>query len=198
MFLRRTIAVPYTWHAMFGAEIVIPDYRPHEGPRQSLGAARFPVEIRTLQRMATRWEKGLKELEQALELTPASQPRQARQRARLEELINLGRFILHCVFTTIHLKQWWLLKQELQSEPDADKANAILDRMAALAQEEIANAQATIPLVERDSRLGFEPSMEYMGDRAHLEWKIKVVQRVIDHEIPEQRKSLRLTQSVQT
>lgn len=198
MFLRRTIAVPYTWHAMFGAEIVIPDYRPHEGPRQSLGAARFPVEIRTLLHMAARWEKGVKQLEDALEVTPAGQPRQARQRARLEELINLGRFVLRCIFTTVHLKQWWLLKQELQSEADPDKANAILDRMAVLAQEEIANAQETIPLVEKDSRLGFEPSMEYMGDRVHLEWKIAVVQRVIDHEIPEQRKSLGLTQSVQT
>jgi hypothetical protein len=195
MFLRRTIAVPYTWHAMFGAEIVVPDYRPQEGPRQSLGAARFPVEIRTLQRMAARWQQGLQQLEAALAAAPATQPHQARQRARLEELINLGRFILHCVYTTIHLKQWWLLKQELQSEPDPGKANAVLDRMAALAQEEIANAQATIPLVERDSRLGFEPSMEYMGDRAHLEWKIAVVQRVIDHEIPEQRKSLGLTTS---
>jgi hypothetical protein len=65
--------------------------------------------------------------------------------------------------------------------------------MAALAEEEIANAQATIPLVEKDSRLGYEPTMEYMCDRAHLEWKIAVVQRVISHEIPEHRRSLSLT-----
>jgi hypothetical protein len=193
MFLRSVINPPARWHAMFGKGIVRPDYAPREGPRQSLGAARFPVEIRTLQRMAARWKKGLQQLEAALALTPALQPRQARQQVRLEELINLGHFILHSVFTTIHLKQWWLLNQELQSEADPDKANVILDRMVELAQEEIANAQSTIPLVEKDSRLGYEPTMEYMCDRAHLEWKIAVVQRVIAHEIPEHRRSLSLT-----
>jgi hypothetical protein len=39
--------------------------------------------------------------------------------------------------------------------------------------------------------------MEYMGDCAHLEWKIAVVRRVITHEIPEHRRSLSLTQAAQ-
>jgi hypothetical protein len=197
MFLTRVAHLPTVWHAMLGHEIVKPDYEPHEGSRQSLGTARFPVEIRTLQRMAKRWQQGLQQLEAALAVVPDSMAgatnRDARQRTRLEELINLGRFMLHSIYTTIHLKQWWLLKQELLVEPEPEKAHAILDRMAALAEKEIANAQATIPQVEQDSRLGYEPSMEYMCDRAHLEWKIAVVRRVIDHEIPEFRKSLSLT-----
>ena len=45
--------------------------------------------------------------------------------------------------------------------------------MNAIAEDEIGNALRTIPLVEADSRLGYEPSMEYMCDRAHLEWKIR-------------------------
>jgi hypothetical protein len=42
-----------------------------------------------------------------------------------------------------------------------------------------ANARATIPYVEYDSRLGYEPSMEYMCDRAHLEWKIAMTERAL-------------------
>jgi hypothetical protein len=201
MFLRSVTHPPAVWHAMFGHEIIQSDYAPHEDPRQSLGAARFPVEIRTLEKMAARWRHGLQQLKEALGITPDLQAggsaRQARQQARLEELINLGQFILHSVYTTIHLKQWWLLKQELATEPDPAKASTILDRMVTLAEEEIANAQATIPLVEKDSRLGYEPSMEYMCDRAHLEWKIAVVRRVITHEIPRQYQSLNLTQPTQ-
>ena len=60
--------------------------------------------------------------------------------------------------------------------------------MTALAREEIANAEATIPLVEADSRLGWEPSMEYMTDRAHLEWKIERCRRTVDVVIPGMRK----------
>ena len=187
LLFQRHADPPAAWHAMLGNRIVHTNYRPSEGPRQSLGPARFPVEIRSLERMAARWQQGLDRLEQALACTPAH------KRPTLEELTNLGQFILCCVRTTIHTKRWWLLKHAVQGEADPTRANALLDEMVALAEEEIANTQAAIPLVERDSRLGWEPSMEYMADRAHLEWKIAVVRRVIEHEIPDYRRSLALT-----
>jgi hypothetical protein len=37
---------------------------------------------------------------------------------------------------------------------------------------------------EADSRLGWEPSMEYMTDPDHLSWKIRQVKRTIEGEIP--------------
>lgn len=105
-------------------------------------------------------------------------------------MLGLGQFILNCVRTTIHTKQWWLLKQRLLEEKDAVQARAILDELVALGEAEVANAQATIPLVEADSRLGWEPSMEYMTDRVHLEWKIDQMRHVLDEEIPEYRRQL--------
>ena len=38
-----------------------------------------------------------------------------------------------------------------------------------------------------DSRLGWEPSMEYMADGAHLRWKMDQVRHVIDVELPAYR-----------
>ena len=184
---QRVANLPALWHATTGNGIVMPDYRPHEGARQSLGPSRFPVEIRALEQMAERTEQGIGRLEQALALTPE------RKRPTLQEQIHLGRFMLHSIRTTIHLKQWWLLKERLNNEPDPAKANVILDEMAALCQKEIANAEATIPIVEADSRLGWEPTMEYMTDRPHLEWKVALARRIIEHEIPEYRQSLALT-----
>ena len=35
--------------------------------------------------------------------------------------------------------------------------------------------QDTIPVVDSDSRLGWEPSMEYMCDPWHLEWKVRQI-----------------------
>ena len=55
--------------------------------------------------------------------------------------------------------------------------------MTALARAELQNVEATIPIVEADSRLGWEPSMEYIGDAAHLRWKIRQVNLVIDTEL---------------
>jgi hypothetical protein len=37
--------------------------------------------------------------------------------------------------------------------------------------------------VEADARLGWEPSMEYIGDAAHLRWKIRQVTYVIENEL---------------
>jgi len=187
MVFRRGINLPQASHAMFGNAIITTAYQPHEGGRQSLGAARFPVEIRSLERMAEQWQQGIIALEQATTQAPE------RKRSTGQAMLGLGRFILHSIRTTIHLKQWWLLKQQLLTEARPVEANAILDRMAALAEQEIANTEATIPLVEADSRLGWEPSMEYMTDAAHLRWKIAQVRRVVDSEIPAHRQSLALT-----
>ena len=60
----------------------------------------------------------------------------------------------------------------------------IIGEMREIAAAEIENARDTIPLVEYDSRLGFEPSMEYMCDRAHLEWKIAMTERALKELVP--------------
>lgn len=46
-----------------------------------------------------------------------------------------------------------------------------------IGEAEIENTKATIPLVELDSRLGWEPTMEYRADAEHLNWKKKSNQR---------------------
>ena len=56
--------------------------------------------------------------------------------------------------------------------------------MLAVGQAEVENAEQTIPLVEADSRLGWEPSMEYICDKAHLEWKLRQVRQVLQMELP--------------
>ena len=54
----------------------------------------------------------------------------------------------------------------------------LLGKIESLVNEEILNAQNTIPLVEKDSRLGWEPRMEYKTDRRHIEWKIRHMSRL--------------------
>lgn len=187
LVFRIHVEMPAAWNAMFGNEIVKTAYGPADAGRQSLGVSRFGVEIASLRRMDVLWTEGNAHLERALALTPE------RKREEGERLLGLNRFIVLAVRTTVHLKQWWQLKQRLFAEPDPVRAEAILAELEALALREIANAEAAIPLVEHDSRLGWEPSMEYMTDPEHLRWKIAQVRTVIDHEFAEYRKSLALT-----
>ena len=64
----------------------------------------------------------------------------------------------------------------------------LITEMTDIARKEIENAERTIPLVEADSRLGWEPSMEYIGDARHIRWKIRQVTQLIEQELPEYRK----------
>ena len=61
-----------------------------------------------------------------------------------------------------------------------DAAEALIDEMIELLKVEKENAIAAIPIVEFDSVIGFEPSMEYVTDRYRIEWKISQVDAEIE------------------
>ncbi|MDF2670381.1 MAG: hypothetical protein K0R67_2687, partial [Paenibacillus sp.] len=187
LIFRKVVKIPADKHAMFGNEIVVTDYKPMEGPRQSLGISRIDVELRSLERMREHMLTGNGLLEQALALTSEG------KKAEAARMLGMGRFIALCIQTTINVKLWWKYKQELFRETDPDQAAVLLEQMEQLAEREIANAEAAIPLVEADSRLGWEPSMEYMTDPAHLQWKIHQVRSVLQSEFAQYRSSLALT-----
>lgn len=103
-------------------------------------------------------------------LLPVIDSLTGRQKENALDLYGIGRFMQYTARTAINTKKWYLLKLDFMKE-SADR-KAISEKMETIALDEIENAKSALPLVDRDSRLGFEPSMEYMCDRAHLEWKI--------------------------
>lgn len=183
---REKISIPSSWYAMTGSGIVKAHYEPLEGARQSLWRTRVDVEIASLERMAAMWRQGNACLEEALRLIPARKQEEGRM------LLGMNRFIVHAIQTTIHVKMWWKLKQQLLNESNPVKVGAILDDMEQLALQEITNAEEAIPLVNADSRLGWEPSAEYLTDEMHLRWKITQVRSVLEVEFVNYRKSLAL------
>ena len=86
------------------------------------------------------------------------------------------------------------IRTQVVAEMEAIEANLTEDQIDRVTEkrlrDEIKNAEETIPLVEADSSLGFEPSMLYMTDRRHLEWKIRQVKYVIDFDLPKFRRDL--------
>ena len=103
---------------------------------------------------------------------------------------------------TVIVKQWHKLKWRLgfRPVPTAKKPEvqfcedvfraltkeervSLIRQMEALAWAEIENARRTVPLVQLDSRLGYEPSMEYIGDEAHILWKIDTTKAALEKEI---------------
>ena len=186
LVFRGNVQIPTVPHAMFGGnKICNTDYISHDSGRSSLFQYRLPVEIERLEKMREYFLYGVQCLEGIYETLPENKKKDAFY------MINLGKFIANCATTTINVKNWAILKMRLFIETDKDKINEYVDKMVEIGKAEIKNAEATIPLVEADSRLEWEPSMEYMTDVHHLNWKIKQVKLVIEGELPGYRAALR-------
>ena len=138
----------------------------------------------------------IKSLEKMRDLMQAGNLIMQSMHNKNEELLyleNLGKFLTCCVMTGIHAKKWYVLKNRLKAEADIKRIGEIIEAMEALAKEEIDNTLSAIPLVQRDSRLGWEPSQEYMADEERLVWKISQVEFMLEVELEEYKKRLALS-----
>lgn len=171
--LDRACNLPEASYAHFGNSIVSPTYR------GAINCGRMiptPIlikkEIKSLERMKELLEEGLVYLNKA-----------ENKNEKLLRLINMGEFMVRTVITGIHAKKWHQLKCEILHESDHAKITQIVSDMEALLNAEKENVESTIPLVQVDSRLGWEPSMEYMTDEYHLNWKLRQLKFVLDIEL---------------
>ncbi len=181
IFARKEISYPFAEHATHGGDGIVKTlYQPIDNLDQSPGVLRYRVEIPKLKRMLRIWQEGQKAVTEAAATSPAAQ-----------ELQALGLFIENSITTTIHVKEWWQLNVRLQACASRAAMLKILDRIEVIAHAEIDNARATIPAVETNSRLGWEPTMEYVVDRWHLEWKVRQVESAL-REIASYRKVIAL------
>ncbi len=143
-------------------------------------SVRLGAELRSLEKMLDYLQKGVAILENISD-----------KNIKLDRLLNLGKYMCHCVVTGINAKKWNRLLGKYNIAETNAEALKILDDMEKLLLDEIQNSEDTIPIVEADSRIGWEPSMEYMGNAERIKWKIKHTHYVINTEIAAQRKAAR-------
>ena len=154
-------------HAMFKDIYNVP-YEPYGWERTSLSGVRLPEEIAELQTMDKLFEKGISVLENT-----------GSDNEKLLKLSNMAKFMKNTCITVKHTKEVYLLKQRLNFESDKNVLNGIIDEIEKILLKEKENVLATIPIVKADSILGWEHSMEYVGDETALRWKL----RQLDYEL---------------
>ena len=187
MVFRSDVMIPTVPEALYGGNtICFTDYASdalyritsHTLGHTGLIQQRIPMELPLLEKMRDCFREGRSHLENIL---PRLQSWQAKD---CEALINHVHFMENCVTTTIHVKRWNILRWKTRTETDGKVLVALLEQIQEIGYAEIANAEETIPLAEFDSRLGWEPSMEYIGGVRHLQWKIRQTRQVVEEEIP--------------
>ncbi len=146
----------------------------------SMPQIRMPYETKCFKKMEELLGAGIEILEKAPVKNDA-----------LDELIDLGKYILCCVRTCINVKTFNTEKVKFYAEDEPLKMKARLDNMERAARAEIENTKDAIPLVRMNSRLGWEPSMEYLADEEHLLWKINQVEHMITIDLGEFREVIK-------
>lgn len=148
----------------------------------TLLGVKMEAEIRSLEKMKELLSKGIAILEN-LEY----------KNQELLYLENLGKFLYCCVVTGVHSKRWYVLKSHLKIETYIGRIESLIEEMESLAKQEIENTLSAISLVRCDSRLGWEPAQEYIGDEERMRWKIRQVEFMLDVELGEYKKRLKLS-----
>ena len=139
---------------------------------------RTPVTMAHMERCGQLFEEGVELLEGIWDSLSGYRREQARF------LINIARYIAVSCRTTVHVKKWFMLKNRLKVETDPQKLEDLCRQMIQIGEDELENAASAIPLVQHDSRLGWESSMGYVADEYHIRWKLRQVEWVITQELP--------------
>jgi hypothetical protein len=140
---------------------------------------KLECEIRWYTKSAAFFDEGAALLEATLEGIHPNKRYEASLQA------NMARFIACAIRTAVNTKKWYLEKQILISDMDAEQKREAALRMRRIGREEIENAENAITFVRYDSRLGYEPSMEYMADESHIREKIAATEKVLAEELAE-------------
>ena len=176
LYSHKDLVIPFGDHAMHGNNrICLPNYT-YPFYRDGM-YEKCQGESRLYKRASVLLIEGAKRLFESLPRVPENKRDEARRIAGIAEF--MGRAVL----TTHHVKETYFRKYALLTDESID-FHGVLDEICEIFRAEIENAEATIPLVEFDSRLGYEPSMDYMCHREALEWKIGIQKQILEEEIP--------------
>ena len=165
---------PSPKHAIFGNTIYFNQYTPdYEKNYTSLPGIRMHNHIKEFSIMRDMLLDGIKVLETIQ--NPDDE---------LQKLINIGWFMYRTTLTVLNVKNFYILMSKLNIVETNTDAKKILNEMEEILLNEKENVKATIPLVQMDSRLGWEPSMEYTTDEAALRWKLKQLDIELNERLP--------------
>ena len=176
LYRRPDFKLPCDPKANFGNKIVChyySDFEYIERAEDNSIILRMEPEIHSLEKALDLYKKGVEILKEILN-----------PNEEIQRLINLGEYIVCYINTGINTKKWFVEKNKLQRPKDRSEIEEIFKNLYKILDGEYANAKNAIPLLEADSRLGWEPSMEYIGHKGNIIWKLKQLEYVRDEQLP--------------
>jgi len=152
-----------------------------EGTGQGPGSG--PENRARLRQLQQLWHEGLTQLCQAAAVAPAW------VRPRAESHLRMAQTFADKVDVTLRLVAWFDARDRLQHARTADERRASLDALEQIGRQELAAAQATLPMYLRDSRLGYLNHGRGCFTAASIQSKITALEKTLREELPALRQS---------
>ncbi len=133
-------------------------------------ALREKGEMRMLAKMSELMEQGIAEMQKCNDV-------------RIDRLINLGKYINCCVKTVYNVKEFHKYKTLLKTGCSETQLKKYAENIRRIAEREIINARESIEYLEKDSSIGFEPTMKYAASKERVLWKIDQVNYMLENEL---------------
>ena len=103
----------------------------------------------------------------------------AARRGKALRMADLAEYMGRGTLTALHVREAVMHEHRVKvlgASGDAEKQARA--RVWELAAAEYANTKAALEIMRRDSRLGWEPTMEYRGGTKTVEWKLERMRRI--------------------
>ena len=159
-------------HATSKSGWYYPVYKSIDRGRSSILSIRVHEELKRVKKAKELFDEGV-----AIAETVAN------PNEELERLINMVKFISHCEQTVVNTKEVYIRSMKIHAETDPKVMAKLIDEIEEIMYAEIENAKASIPYLEVDSRLGWEPSMEYITTPTRIDWKTKIMIYIMKGEL---------------
>ena len=92
-------------------------------------------------------------------------------------------FMLRCHITAVNFKEFYILRARLLNAATAEEIRGLVLRIERIILRERKNAIAAIPLVNKDSAIGYEPSMDYQCNEECINWKLRQLDFLMNNEL---------------
>ena len=148
-------------------------------PRLNPSAGEVRLETESLDAAAKLYLDGVKVLRDAAATLP-----EGARRTRAEKIAGIGEFMGRTCLTAAAVTKATKLEDAVLSDKTTDAAkDAAKAEIHALARAEYANAKAALKVLEFDSSLGWEPTMEYIGGIEQMKWKLRRMEELYGEKV---------------
>lgn len=179
-----SLKYPAPPESLVGSRWITPNYYPEHIYNMSFSGRKLPEDIKIISAALDIWEEGNKIMLDALKKVPAE------KLERASKAVGVGVYCSCAIHTMLNTKKWYLLNRKLEIEYDFAAAEKMVDELEAIIADEEINVQRALPLLEADSRLGWEPSMDYIGSAWHIRRKLHHLSVLKERTLPAYRKTL--------